>query len=359
MPEKTHNKTSNLSPHSIGEYSMSLIDVILVIAKQIKVIIIIPLILCFSMTIYIFLFSKPVYTSISKIMSSSNSGTGMSQAAGLAAQFGVSLPTNQSETKWVYPEILKSRTLAKSVLKKKIKADGFENLISLQQILIPENFNQAIDLTTLEKIAVDKLLSMIEISEDVKTTILTLEVNSFDPKLAQQVNKTLISELDNHQRKYNKKKTTGTKKFIEERIIDAELELKTAEDALRDFTTRNRRIENSALLLLEQQRLEREVTVLIGVYTTLKQQLETTKIEEVKESDYVVILDPPEIPLKRSKPNKKLMVLLSGIFGLGIGLSFAFFRSIMVTPEEKKKIKEAKKLVKQNIIELVSGEFNK
>ena len=36
----------------------------------------------------------------------------------------------------------------------------------------------------------------------------------------------------------------------------------------------NRRIENSPALLLEQQRLQREVTVLIGVFTTLKQQLE-------------------------------------------------------------------------------------
>ena len=58
---------------------------------------------------------------------------------------------------------------------------------------------------------------------------------------------------------------------------------------------RNRRIENSPALQLEQQRLNREVIVLTGVFTTLKQQLETTKIEEVKESDYVIILDPPEI----------------------------------------------------------------
>ena len=43
---------------------------------------------------------------------------------------------------------------------------------------------------------------------------------------------------------------------------------------------RNRRIENSPSLQLEQQRLGREVTVLTGVFTTLKQQLETTKIEE-------------------------------------------------------------------------------
>ena len=95
---------------------------------------------------------------------------------------------------------------------------------------------------------------------------------------------------------------------------------------LKDFATRNRRIDNSALLLLEQQRLEREVIVLTNVFTTLKQQLETTKIEEVKDSQYVIILDPPEIPLKRSKPNKKFLVVLSGFIGIGIGVFIAFFR---------------------------------
>ena len=44
---------------------------------------------------------------------------------------------------------------------------------------------------------------------------------------------------------------------------------------------RNRRIENSPALQLEEQRLSREVAVLTGVFTTLKQQFETTKIEEV------------------------------------------------------------------------------
>jgi len=61
----------------------------------------------------------------------------------------------------------------------------------------------------------------------------------------------------------------------------------------------NRRpdLENSPALQLEQQRLTRKIAVLTGVFTTLKQQLETTKIEEVKQSDYVVVLDPPEAPL--------------------------------------------------------------
>ena len=38
---------------------------------------------------------------------------------------------------------------------------------------------------------------------------------------------------------------------------------------LREFLERNRRIENSPNLQLEQQRMGREIEVLTGVYTTL------------------------------------------------------------------------------------------
>ena len=55
--------------------------------------------------------------------------------------------------------------------------------------------------------------------------------------------------------------------------MDTEKELMAAEEDLKVFMDRNRRIENSPALQLKQQRLSREVTVLTGVFTTLKQQL--------------------------------------------------------------------------------------
>ena len=122
---------------------------------------------------------------------------------------------------------------------------------------------------------------------------------------------------------------------------------------------RNRRIENSPALQLEQQRLSREVTVLTGVFTTLKQQLETTKIEEVKESDYVIVIDPPEIPLNSAKPKKKIIVFLAGIFGLIFGLIIAFVKEFISNSkiEEKEKMKKAKTELLKNLSKLIPKRF--
>ena len=345
---------NHLKHYYFEEDTISLTDILLAIARHFKVIIITPTVLCVLMIVNILFFVIPTYTSTAKIMSSSG-GTGVSQAAGFAAQFGINIPTGQSETKWVYPEIIKSRSLARVLLKRKFDTQEFGLQKSLLKILTSGDGKPEVKVDKFEVIAVDALLSMIDVSEDITTGIFTLKVHANEPKLAAQVNQALIEELDAHQRKYNQTKTIDTKIFIEERIVNTENELMSAEEDLKIFLDRNRRIENSPALQLEQQRLSREVTVLTGVFTTLKQQLEKTKIEEVKESNYVVILDPPEVPHIISKPNKRRMVILAGILGIALGLFIAFIKEFFTNSEKEilDKIFEAKTLIIKNIFELI------
>ena len=354
--QSDHNPNFPPPPYYFEEDTVSLTDIMLTLARHIKVILITPTIFCTLMIIYVLFFAKPVYTSTAKIMSSS-SGGGMSQAVGLAAQFGIVMPAGQSETKWVYPEIIKSRTMARAVLKQKFDTNEFGLQKNLLQILTYGNNDPQLGLDTLEIMAVDNLLGMIDISENIQTGILTLNINASEPIFARDLNQVFIEELDTHQRKYNKAITSDTKQFIEERILDTEKELMVAEEDLKVFMDRNRRIENSPALQLEKQRLGREVTVLTGVFTTLKQQLETTKIEEVKESDYVIVLDPPETALYYSKPKKRAMVILAGILGIAFGVAIGFFREYLGNSKDEQdgKMNEIKSQLVKNIKELVPG----
>ena len=349
----------NQKIHSSKYYdksNISLIEVALILARNLKIILVVPLVSCILTIIYVSYFANPFYTSTSKIMSSSNTG-GLSQAAGLAAQIGINIPASQSEPRWVYPEIIKSRTLAKLMLKRKFDTNQFGEQKSLLQILTYGNQKPKMNLDTLTILAINKFLGMIDISEDITTKVLTLNITTSEPGLAADINRTLIDELDSHQRTYNRAKVSKTRQFIDERIISIERELRESEDNLKNFMDRNRRIENSPALQLKQQRLTREVTVLTGVFTTLKQQLETTKIEEVKESDYVITLDPPEIPLERSKPKKKMMVILAGMFGIGLGIVLSFINEYLRSreKEEMEKIIEIKSIVLKNIMDLIPG----
>ena len=354
--EFNDNKLSN----DIEEDVIAISDILLVIAKQIKVFLIIPLIFSIFTILYTIIYLEPTYESSAKIMSSSGVND-VSQVTGLAAQFGLNIPVNnQSRSEWVYPEIIKSRTLAKAMLKRKFDTIEYGPQKSLLKILTYGNTeNPKVGLDTLIKAGVDSFIDMVNIEKN--GTFYDLTITAKEPLFARNLTISLIDELDSHQRKYNKQKASETRIFIEKRIEQTRLELEIAEETLKDFTNRNRRIENSPSLQLERQRLLREVSVLTGVFTTLKQQLETSKIEEVKDLDYVVVLDPPEAPLYRSSPNRKRIVFIAGFLGLSLGFLIGFIKEYLTKSDhnQNETINEAKFLIIKNFFSLLPSRFIK
>tara|TARA_Y100001970_G_C14136709_1_gene804683 strand:+ start:68 stop:1138 length:1071 start_codon:yes stop_codon:yes gene_type:complete len=329
---------------------LSFSEIILTLAKNFKIIIFLPSVLCVLQIIYVQFLAAPVFISQAKILSSSNSG--VSQAAGIAAQFGISIPQISDEQEWVYPEIVKSRKISKLMLKRRFDTNEFGSQKLLLQILTYGNRQPEFGIDTLIKFGVGKMQSMIEIKKN--GNFYDLSIKAKEPIFARDLATALIEELDAHQKKYNKSKTSEARLFIEERIDETRKELESAEEKLKNFRDRNRRIENSPSLQLEETRLVREASVLTGVYTTLKQQLETTKIEEVKESNYVIVLDPPEAPLDRAYPRKKMMVIFTGIIGLFLGVAFALIRGYLEDSSlhDKNIVRKAKKILFNNIFDL-------
>ena len=316
----------NKQINSSKEINISILDLLVLLARQIKIMILLPIITCFLGVCYAVFMTTPVFISSAKITSSLSSGSTAGSAVGIAAQFGLNLGSNSGE-KFLYPTILQSRTFARKILNRKFDTVEFGKNKTLLAILTYGNEEKPIaDLEPTLIAGVKSFLGMISVSE--VSPYFDLSIKAKEPKFAQNVLTAVIEELDKHQKEYNNAITKETRLFIEGRIKQIEKELNFAEESVRDFRASNRRIENSPSLQLELSRLQREVTVLIGVFSTLKQQLETTKIEEYKESDYVMIIDPPDLPLKKSKPNKRAIVILATLFGLGLGVMLGFAERI-------------------------------
>ena len=203
--------------NSVTSQVSDLAKIVALISRQFRLILILPVLFCVLAFIKLSL-EENTYTSVSKIMSSSSSSSSQSGAAGIAAQFGISLNTNESETNWAYPEIIKSRTLAKMLIKNKFSTMEFGENKSLLQILTHGNQDVNQPLSELEILAVDNLLSMINVSENNKTGIFTVSVKSSEPKFSKDLNSGILTALDEFQAKYSRSKTIDTKTFIENRI---------------------------------------------------------------------------------------------------------------------------------------------
>jgi uncharacterized protein involved in exopolysaccharide biosynthesis len=66
----------------------------------------------------------------------------------------------------------------------------------------------------------------------------------------------------------------------------------------------------------ELKNLMREQVKQETLYALLAQQYEQAKIEEASDEISLAVLDPAIPPVRRSKPNRKLLLLLGGVIGL-------------------------------------------
>ena len=294
--------------------TITLSDFILFFSYKIDVFLKICIFTVIAVLLFTLFFSNQLYLSDSKIMSSS--GNKSSNISTLVNQFGIDLPSQNTTPNWPYQEIIKSRILMKSILKTLFKTKKIKEPTSLLILLTQNIKKNNLSEEEVELIAIDKLLSMLTIKENQGTGTLSIGVSSDDRYLSKAINQSFIKALSDYQREYSKKEIEGSRIFIQERIKETKIELEMMEESLKDFTTRNRRIENSPLLLLEKERIDRDVAILTAVFTTLKQKLETTKIEELRESEYLIVLNPPKVPMSSYKPNLKLRIVLGLIFSV-------------------------------------------
>ena len=83
------------------------------------------------------------------------------------------------------------------------------------------------------------------------------------------------------------------RRFSGERLAELTGELRDAEDTLKSFLIENRVFSNSPALQFEHDRLQRAVTMRQELVTSLAQAYERARIEEVRNTPVITLIDPP------------------------------------------------------------------
>tara|TARA_B100001113_G_C21118406_1_gene626340 strand:- start:1185 stop:2630 length:1446 start_codon:yes stop_codon:yes gene_type:complete len=357
--EETNKNLKNVIPanktvFSKNKDSILLTDVLLMVTKQLKVIFLITFISVFATFTYVQFLQTPEYVSSGKILLPSSGGNNLSGLAGLANQFGVNVPTESSvdlSSPSLYPELLSSRTFAEKLLFKNFFLEKYNEELSLLRILNDgdEISNQNKDFLISK--AINNLNSnYLGYEQDPKSAFSIIKVIAPEPLFAKQLADVVLQELESLNRFFKSQKVTEKISFIENRILSVEKELELSEKSLKIFKEKNRQVLSPALLL-EQERFERQVEVQKGIYLTLKQQYELSKIEEIQEASVIQILDYPQIPLFPSNKNLKFNVILAIIVGILFGAIIGLFRSYINTTDidERKKLRQVKAIFRKKI----------
>jgi uncharacterized protein involved in exopolysaccharide biosynthesis len=245
--------------------------------------------------------------------------------AGLAAQYNLSIVgVDPSQSVEFYEGLVRSSELLRRVAGREYQVRMNGRLV---RGALPSFYGihagskgAEIDLAGLE------LRNHLSVTSSRRTGIVTFFVSAPYADLTRQIGNNIVSELDVYNTERRRSQVTQERVFIGKRVDESRIALSQAENDLRRFLEVNREYHASPSLTLEYDRLQREVARRSDIYTSLAEAEERARIEEVRDTPAITVVEPATLPMTPDIRNGVRDVLLGAIAGMLVGIVLAFGR---------------------------------
>ncbi len=297
---------------------ISLLEVANVLLRWRLLIVILPVVLTVAVVSYA-LMQPRTYTATTSFLPQSTSGQ-RSGVAGIAAQFGVAVQGNQpDESPQFYAELVRSRAIIGALVDSSYMT-SLHRPARLEEIYGISGPTSAIR----REATIARLSAGTTVIASVQTGIVRLGVSTPDPDVSQQIATRFVKLTNDFNLRRRQTRAGAERNFVQERLAVARADLGAAEARLSSFLERNRQLSNAPELRIDHDRLERAVGMQQQVYTTLAQNYEQARIEEVRNIPVITVIEEAARPLRpdsRKMATKALVVLILG-FVLAMMIAF-------------------------------------
>ena len=172
---------------------------------------------------------------------------------------------------------------------------------------------------TREQYAVSQAIrGSISLAADKKTSIIVLNVTAQDPKVAAKISEEVISRLQTYVTNYRTEKSRKDLEYYQTLYEESRSAYFSSQQRYASYMDRNQGVVLQRVKT-EQERLQNEMSLNYQLYNTCAQQLQAAKAKVQQETPVFMVINPPQVPLKRSKPSKG-KILVACVF-LGVVLA--------------------------------------
>ncbi|MFD1142152.1 GNVR domain-containing protein [Larkinella insperata] len=246
----------------------------------------------------------------------------------------------------LYPDVLKSTPFILHLLNQPVRTVDRQRYSSLAAFLtkdpswldwfkekeplrVPKALNdrQTLHLTRDQELLVKDTKERILSDLDKQSGVIIIKVKMPDAEVAAQVSQVAIDYLTRYVITYRTEKTREDLKFLSERFRESRKRYDRAMVNLSAYKDQHRYMVTQ-LGTIEERRLQAEFDLAQGLYSNITQQYEQTRIKIQEETPILKILEPAQVPTKRSEPRRTIMVILYTFVGGIIGTMIVLIRHI-------------------------------
>jgi uncharacterized protein involved in exopolysaccharide biosynthesis len=255
--------------------------------------------------------------------------------AGIANQFGINLgDAGEDESVDFYAELARSNELLREVASSQFRFETKPGQIRSGTIVQLYGIKGDTPEEKLRR-ATSLLRDATSAGASVKAGIVTLRTTARWPELATLINRRLLDLINEFNVKKRRTGASAEREFVETRLQTSRQELRSAEEALQRFREQNRGFLGAPQLTAELARLDRQVQLENQVYTGLATAYEQARLEEVRNTPVVTVIDGPEHSAKRAGGILVVNAFIGLIVGLLLGVAIALIREYLLRVEQE------------------------
>ncbi len=157
-----------------------------------------------------------------------------------------------------------------------------------------------------------KLSNKISFKEERRSGLQTIFVETESSELSKQLLENIYESVIDYSINISSFKAKERKEFTQKRLTEIKKQLEESESNLISFYEKNKSIDSSPTLIIEESRLQRYLSSNTQLFNSLSSQLEQSKLDEKNDTYPLFLLDSSEISHYQSSPKffSYLVILL-------------------------------------------------
>lgn len=273
------------------------------------------------------IFSPRMYTAEVSFLTHNTEQAGLANVGGLAQRFGFSLPgsSGSERSPEFYQNLLRSRQILGGVVESEVElvTPAGVTLVDLAEHFEIEGETAEERHARTRRHLNEKVIS-VRVAQEIG--VVTVAVRTDRPELSAAIAGRLLDLVTAFDLETRQSQASAERGFAGERLGQLESELGVAEDSLKSFLDENRQFSNSPQLIFEHDRLQRRVAMRQELVTAMAQAYEQARIDEVRNTPVITVIDQPEPPALPDPRGRVLILALGLTLGVMAGFGLALVR---------------------------------
>lgn len=194
---------------------------------------------------------------------------------------------------------------------------------------LPEGFqaDSVVSVSKAQLRIIENMRERITVTLDEETNTIDLNVVMPDPNAAAELGKESINLIKEYVTLYRTRKAQEDLEYAENQLQDSRERFEDTQNRLAEFRDSNMNLA-TAKAQTQEERLLSEYELAFNVYNSLAQQVEQSKLKVQEQTPVVSILQPVQMPIDKSSPQRTFILLASIFLGVAFATAFSLLRPV-------------------------------